>query len=105
MDEGWEDGKMSHWEIENQHFMLPKNLSFAETRLNRDLSLQPNYIDESELNANDYHFIELATENNVRYLNRLPLNTFRKLLANHFDIRFKKRSLKWPRRVRNKPKL
>ena len=105
LDEGWEDGKMSHWEIQNQHFMLPKNLSFAEIRLNRDLSSQPNYIDESELNANDYHFIELATENNVRYLNRLPLNTFRKLLANHFDIRFKERSLKWPRRVRNKPKL
>lgn len=63
MDERWEEGKTSHWETINEECTSPKNLSFAEIRLNRDLSSQATDIDESELNNNDYNFIELSTIN------------------------------------------
>ena len=74
-------------------------------RLNRDMSSQANITDESELNATDKDFINLATVNGIRYLNRLPLRVFRKLLANHFDIRFKQKTVEWPTRVKNSPKI
>ena len=105
LDEGWEEGELSHWEKINEGCRAPKNMSFAEIRLNRDLSSQATDIDESELNDNDYNFIKLATINNVRHLNLLPLKVFRKLVANHFDIRFNKNSVSWPKRVKKHPRI
>ena len=105
LDEGWEEGKKTYWENINEQFSIPKNITFAEMRLNRDMSSQANITDESELNATDKDFINLATVNGIRYLNRLPLRVFRKLLANHFDIRFKQKTVEWPTRVKNSPKI
>ena len=59
-------------------------MSFAEQRLNRDLTEEPDMLDESEINNDDLNFIQLATANGKRYVNKLPLRVFRKLLANHF---------------------
>ena len=101
----WENGKVTYWEMEALEYVSPEGMSFAEQRLNRDLSREPDILDESELNSDDYNFIHLATRNGRRYLNKLPLKVFRKLLANHFDIRFKQRTLKWPRRVKKLPRF
>ena len=62
-------------------------------------------LDESEINSDDLNFIQLATVNGRRHMNKLPLKVFRKLLADHFDIRFRQKTLKWPRRLRHLPKL
>ena len=105
LDEGWENGKVPYWEKEALEYVSPEGMSFAEQRTNRDLSGEPDILDESELNSNDFNFIHLATMNGKRYINKLPLKVFRKLLANHFDIRFKPRTLKWPRRVKKLPRL
>ena len=80
-------------------------MSFAEQRLNRDLTEEPDMLDESEINNDDLNFIQLATVNGKRYVNKLPLRVFRKLLANNFHIRFNKKTVKWPKRMRNVPKL
>ena len=105
LDDGWEDGKMSYWEKEGLQFAAPNAMSFAEQRLNRDLTEEPDMLDESEINNDDLNFIQLATVNGKRYVNKLPLRVFRKLLANNFHIRFDKNTVKWPKRMRNVPKL
>ena len=86
-------------------YAAPNGMSFAEQRLNRDLLGEPDMLDESEINSDDLNFIQLATVNGKRYINKLPLRVFRKLLADHFNIRFRQKTLKWLRRIRHLPKL
>ena len=105
LDDGWENGKITYWEREGLQFAAANGMSFAEQRLNRDLSADADMLDESEINNDDINFIQLATVNGKRYINKLPLKVFRKLLAEHFNIRFRQKTLKWPRRIRHLPKL
>lgn len=105
LDEGWENGELSHWEREGMNYDEPTCLSFSETRLNRYLSQVRNYNDESKLNESDYNFIALSTFDGKRHLDELPLRVFKKMLANHFDIRFQQHSIKWPQRVRKDPRI
>ena len=93
LDQGWERGDLSYWKREGLAIDEPPGISFAETRLNRNYSKATGVNDESELNESDNHFIELATHNGKRYLNELPLRVFKKLLANHFDIRFRQSTI------------
>ena len=103
LDQGWEEGHLSYWEKEGLGIDELPGISFAETRLNRIYSEATDVNDESELNESDNLFIELATHNGKRYLNELPLRVFKKLLANHFDIRFRQKTINWPQRLRHKP--
>ena len=105
LDAGWEKGDLSFWEKEGINYGQASGYSFAESRLHRQFSAQQLVNDESELNESDHSFIELCTINGKRHLNDLSLRVFRKLLVNHFDIRFQQRTLKWPKRNRNEPKF
>ena len=105
LDEGWEKGNLTFWEKEGSNYGHASGYSFAESRLHRKFTAQQIVNDESELNDSDLNFIELCTVNGKRHLNELPLRVFRKLLANHFDIRFRQRTIKWPKRNRIQPKM
>ena len=96
----WESGKKSNWE---KQFEQPKmkKLPYVLYCLNQNLEQSYNIesVDETELSDTDKKAIKRCTVNGERRLNKLPLKVFMKLLANHFDIRFKSDSIEWPRRI------
>ena len=56
-------------------------------------------LDETDINFSDMKAIKKSTKKGRRYLNKLPLSVFIKLLANHFDIQFKSQSITWPKQI------
>ena len=88
LNEGWNNGVRSDYEVEN-------NTSFATSRLNRSMreyEVSHDGYDLSSVNWDDY------TVNGRRIVHKIPFDLFRKLLINHFDIRFKQKSIVWPKR-------
>ena len=103
----WEAGVRSDWEnayLENRCVDLNLNIDtpFAISRLNRNLSLSEDVISDDELSEatciNTY--CNKYTENDKRFVSKMPLATFRQCLINHFDIRFQKSDIVWPRRLK-----
>ena len=43
-------------------------------------------------------FFDKYTKNGKRVVRDLPLNVFQERLVHHFDIRFKKNDIAWPKR-------
>ena len=62
-----------------------------------------NHIKENVLMYNDFQEIKKCTVNGKRCVQKLCISTFYKCLVNHFDIRFKQRSISWPSRMKIKP--
>ena len=69
------------------------------SRLNRDLCMFPN--DSSSVIHQT--IFDPYTVDGKRHVNKIPLELFRKVLINHFDIRFKMESVKWPKQFKVKP--
>ena len=98
LDKGWEEGTESRWQKEcnNIHHTFPTQ------KLNRIISdKKRKHIPEDELNRKDRLYIKHCTSNGICDLNKLPFQTFYKSLVNHFDFRFEKRSVKWPKRFQH----
>ena len=83
----------------------PSNVStttpFSLNRLNRDLS---SFASDNLNSMDDSIFNEFIVNGN-RVVNKMPLDLFRQCLINHFDIRFKLNSVKWPKHIKKKPSV
>ena len=83
----------------------PSNIStstpFSLNRLNRDLS---SFASDNLNSMDDSIFNEFIVNGN-RVVNKMPLDLFRQCLINHFDIRFKLNSVKWPKHIKKKPSV
>ena len=101
LDKGWEDGVQSYWEQQEKNIK-----SFPLQRLNRiyNQNSSSSIINDKMLDCDKEH-LNKSEKNGVRYVKKIPFDTFYKCLVNHFDICFKKRDIKWPRRVRSTPKV
>ena len=74
-----------------------EDVPFALTRLNR-LSSTNKPSNYTEYDAN---FFNKYTVENKRQVSKLPLKVFQERLIHHFDIRFKKNDIQWPKRKSN----
>lgn len=92
LDNGWDEDTLDNNE-------LGIELPFSMQRLNRH--------DEDEVirQGSQYEegFFNKYTKNGKRVVRKLPLKVFQERLVHHFDIRFKRNDLSWPKR-RNKNK-
>ena len=73
------------------------NVPFALTRLNRlsSTNIPTNY---TEYDAN---YFNKYTVDNKCQVSKIPLKVFQERLIHHFDIRFKKNDIQWPKRKSN----
>ena len=104
----WEAGEQSDWEImhanslthdKHVNFVTP----FAVTRLNRDFEMEANKTQEEDipdLNDDDSKIFDKFTVNGKRIVSKMPLLLFRKCLVEHFNIRFQRNDITWPRRFK-----
>jgi len=73
------------------------DIPFALTRLNRlsTANIPTNYTEYNENYFNKY------TVDGKRVVNKIPQKVFQERLIHHFDIRFKKNDIQWPKRKKN----
>ena len=101
----WEDGVRPDWERSyNPSFDINSNLSipFAIERLNRQVNEEYNTNDNESYVEDITHISSLCDKYTVdgsRIVSKMPLSLFRKCLVNHFDIRYKRNDIVWPKRM------
>ena len=99
MDENWGIGESQNGNSNRAHETNKNYQHFSMSRLNRDLSMFSN--DSSSVIHQT--IFDPYTFEGKRHINKMPLELFRKVLINHFDIRFKMESVKWPKQFKVKP--
>ena len=105
LDMGWEHGKKLYErdcvdgdnDDDGCDDYDDEDVPFALTRLNR-LSSTNKPSNYTEYDAN---FFNKYTVENKRQVSKLPLKVFQERLIHHFDIRFKKNDIQWPKRKSN----
>jgi hypothetical protein len=91
LHENWENGAKSYYEDEDDKIATP----FAVNRLNRHEG------ENNNINATDPvgDKFQKYTVDGKRVLRKMPLDMFQERLIHHFDIRFKKKNIEWPKRL------
>ena len=92
MDKGWDDSYDSDDDISDDEMEIP----FSMERLNRHKD-DANTIKTSKYDVN--HF-DKYTKNGKRVVRKMPLDLFQERLIHHFDIRFKRNDIIWPKRTK-----
>ena len=87
LNDGWENGVQSHYSDYS-------STNFAIRRLNRSFesNISSSTIDHSSIDWSKY------STNGKRIVSKIPFEIFRECLIQHFDIRFKQKSIVWPKR-------
>ena len=98
LDKNWDVTGKSSGDDDNMN-EVTNNQPFSISRLNRNLSRFAN----DDNNTIHESIFKEYTINGKRVVNKMPLDLFRQCLINHFDIRFKMNSIKWPKHLKNKP--
>ena len=109
LDKGWEKGRKLYERdpiIDNDYDEDDDDedddddddVPFALTRLNRlsSTKVPTNYTEYPDKYFNKY------SVDNKRHVSKIPLEIFQERLIHHFDIRFKKNDIQWPKRKKNK---
>ena len=103
----WQNGAKSDWEIfNNDHKNRSKiRTPFAINRLHRHQEMEDTDEDDEydsyvDNNTDISKICDKYSSNGKRIVSRMPLSLFRQCLINHFDIRYKKNDIVWPRNVR-----
>ena len=92
LHENWETGAKSYYEEEgNTEVRVP----FAVNRLNR----HENEDDIVETTPTTIGQFDKYTVDGKRIVSKMPLKLFQERLVHHFDIRFKKNDIQWPKRL------
>jgi len=99
LDKGWERGQKlyeNHKDDDDDDYD-EGDVPFAITRLNRlsSMSVPSNYTEYED------NFFNKYSVEGKRVVSKLPLNVFQERLIHHFDIRFKKNDIEWPKRKKN----
>ena len=98
LDKDWDIFKEVNNNV-NQSNNETNTVPFSISRLNRNL----NSFNSHCMNIIHESVFKEYTINGNRVVNKMPLDLFRQCLINHFDIRFKMNSIKWPKHIKNKP--
>ena len=98
LDKDWDIFKEVNNNV-NQSNNETNTVPFSISRLNRNL----NSFNSDCMNTIHESVFKEYTINGNRVVNKMPLDLFRQCLINHFDIRFKMNSIKWPKHIKNKP--
>ena len=96
LHENWENGGVSFWEIMDKKCSINnenKTLPFAISRLNRDLNETYSKVEVDQINLDDAPDFTKCTHENKRIVLKIPLSLFQQCLVNHFDVRFKQKSI------------
>ena len=89
LNEGWENGVYSD-------FVSSDDTNFAVSRLNREFGKEEvNQTRDFDLSSIDW---SKYTVNGKRVVKQIPFELFQKCLIHHFDIRFRQKTIVWPRR-------
>ena len=94
---------MSDWERMNEKCCINdenNTLPFAISRLNTDLNETCSKVEVDGMNLDDAPDFAKHTCENKIIVSKMPLSLFQQRLVNHFDIRFKQKSIVWPRHVK-----
>ena len=98
LDKNW-DEQGNSTNVNDKSQQSSNKQPFSVSRLNRSLE---NYsADPSSII--DKSMLDPYVENGCRMVHKMPMDLFRQCLINHFDIRFKMNSVKWPKHFKNKP--
>ena len=99
LNKGWKEGKTSEWEKSNNEFNKKFKGRFAINRLHRSH-------DESDKDTANVRGRSISTEDFRKYVvdgkrvvKLMPLEIFQERLVEHFDIRYKQKSIVWPARL------
>ena len=92
MDKGWQDEVETIYDSSDDEMEIP----FSMQRLNRHSN------DPKSNNATKYDdkFFDKYTTNGKRIVRKLPMSIFQERLIHHFDIRFKRNDIIWPKRTK-----
>ena len=96
MDKGWDETNDSISVDSDEEIEIP----FSMQRLNRHSDQAIN----NHVSKYDDDFFDKYTRNGKRIVRKIPLDVFQERLIHHFDIRFKRNDIIWPKRskVNNK---
>ena len=103
LHKNWEVGGVSDWETMNMKCGFNnanKTLPFAIARLNRDLNETCSKVKVDDMELDGAPDFKKYTCGNKRIVSKMPLSLFQQCLVNHFDIRFKQKSITWPRHIK-----
>ena len=103
LNKNWADGEVSDWEQMNLQSTLQnldKSLPFAISRLNRDFNETNSKVEVDDTQPNTDTDFEKYIVGNKRIVSKMPLPLFQQCLVNNFDIRFKKKSVVWPKHIK-----
>ena len=103
LDKNWDEGVKSSWE-QSHNKDSQKVTPFAMSRLNRPSGrhTQCNLDNSDSMGTHISLQCKKYTVHNKSIVSKMPLALFRRCLVNHFDIRFKKKDIKWPSRCNKK---
>ena len=88
----WKYGACSNWNKINSNCEKQNKGKFVINRLNN-----PNigWKEKDTVQANNWNIDEYEF-NDRRIVRNMPIDIFQQKLIEHFDIRFKRKSIKWP---------
>ena len=108
----FEDG-LANWETderENNNPSLSKIYALNRLELSSDTRQfgTSNEVDsqcvQEKITHKDHYNISRATVCGEQIVSKMKYETFYKLLVQHFDIRFKRHSIKWPQNMKIRPR-
>ena len=79
-------------------FRLPLTVPFAIRRLNQFPTHNRNNQHRVDISIQNKALCRQYERNGVREVPRMPLSLFRQCLITHFDIRYKRNEITWPKR-------
>ena len=99
LHENWDIGKLSTWG-KNYNKCNRRSMPFALQRLHSNTKKCNDIeIDSNELPTNKSTY-DKYTIDGKRVVKNMPLSIFQDRLVEHFDIRFKKNDIVWPKRMK-----
>ena len=111
LDKNWENGVRSDWEKLHKNFMQNGNQQnietpFAITRLNRHFASEEDSSEEEveeeqagDATTNLSMRLDKYAIDGARIVSKIPLSLFKEALVQHFNIRFQKNDIIWPKRI------
>ena len=105
LDKNWETGGQSHWNKDyNAHNIDTEIVTtpFAIQQLNRNIRKD----NDTRFNTRRNNGKKISeqcrpyTVDGKRVVSKMPLSLFQNCLVNHFDIRFKHKTIGWPQRCK-----
>ena len=99
LHKGWKEGKTSDWEKSKNEFNKKFKGRFAINRLHGSQNQRENDSAREESNSAHTQDFEKYVVDGKRVVKLMPLEIFQERLVEHFDIRYKQKSIVWPARL------